>query len=531
MKLRLLLAVVLILLFPSPARSHVGSPDVYYEGMVGPWPTHVTIRVPGVVPGRASIIVQVQSKEPVAVTFMPLSSKTAVSNAPPAELALPARGETNLYAGELWLMTSDAYCIQIRVRGRSGEGSVQIPVDSVATAQLPLPTGLAQILLVLGLILFCSGLAIVAAAAGESALPPGVAPGKSERRKYWIAATVTGAVLALALAGGKKWWDAEETDFRSRLREGGWPDLAAEVRIEGSQRILSLTLGKTALAADGPQARLDLAPDHGKLLHLFLVGLPSHQFFGHLHPVRKGNTTFEVALPPLPEGDYEVFCDLTQSSGLSSTATNSVHLPPVPDSAAVPVAAPAVQPDADDSWTTNSTVAVREKSGGDTLCRLPGGTEIIWKGHSPLHSRQNAALQFEVRDQAGQPASLQPYMGMMSHAAVLRSDGHVFAHLHPSGNYSMAAQIFFENKMANEIGAGGNADAKRPLSLDHSKVDEWCGPPPVGGGAPFISLPYEFPAPGNYRIWVQIKTEGQVQTAIFDTTVAPLQRNPQIAGN
>lgn len=512
MKPRLLL-ICLTLWLSATAQAHVGSPDVFFNGMVGPWPTRITIRMPGVVPGRAEIFVQVQSQEALAVTFVPLASGIAVSNAPPPETAQPVQGETNLYTGELWLMTSGAYSMDVRIRGKSAQGAVQIPVDSVARTQLPLPPLLGEILLALGVILFCSAVAIIAAAAGESALPPETLPGKSERRKYWIAATVTSVVLALSLIGGRKWWNFEERDFRSRLVEGGWPDLAAAVRVEGSQRILSLTLGRTTFGTLKPNEVLTLEPDHGKLLHLFLVSQPNRQAFGHIHPVRQGNTSFEVALPPLPEGNYEMFCDLTLSSGFSSTATNIIHLPPIP-SGSVAGAAHALEPDPDDSWVINSSATVREKTDTDTVCALPGGTEIIWKTHPVLRARQDAGLQFQVRDQAGQPARLEPYMGMMSHAAVLRSDGGVFAHLHPSGNYSMAAQIFFETKIVQETGASPRDAASR-----QSKMDEWCGPPPADGASSTISLPYEFPTPGDYRVWVQIKTSGQIMTATFDATV------------
>ncbi len=303
-------------------RSHIGSPDVFFDGTVGAWPTRITIRMPSVVPGRAEILAQVQSGEPVSVSFVPLFTHIASSNAPPAELAQPVRGETNVYTGSVWLMTMGAYSIEVRIHGPSGDGVVQIPVNSVATAQLPLPPALGGILLVLGVLLFCGAVAIVAAAAGESMVPPGVLPAKTARRKYWIAASVTTIVLALALFGGKKWWAAEENNFRSRLHDGGWPDLTATVRIEGAQRILGLTLGKKDFSSD---STLALARDHGKLLHLFLVNTSGHQAFGHIHPVRQGNTTFDVALPPLPEGDYEMFCDLTLETGLSSTATNIVH--------------------------------------------------------------------------------------------------------------------------------------------------------------------------------------------------------------
>src|SRR5260221_6722636 len=113
MKPRFLLLLFLTLLLPAPARAHVGSPDVFYDGKVGPWPVRITIRMPGVVPGRAEIIAQIQSSDPVTVSFTPLSARIAVSNAPPAEVAQPVRGETNLYSGELWFMTTDAYRIDV----------------------------------------------------------------------------------------------------------------------------------------------------------------------------------------------------------------------------------------------------------------------------------------------------------------------------------------------------------------------------------------------------------------------------------
>ena len=38
-------------------------------------------------------------------------------------------------------------------------------------------------------------------------------------------------------------------------------------------------------------------------------------------------------------------------------------------------------------------------------------------------------------------------------------------------------------------------------------------------GSSGISLPYEFPTAGDYRVWVQVKIGGEIMTAIFDATV------------
>lgn len=521
--------VLVILSLPKMAWAHIGSPDVFFDGNIGQWPAHVTIRMPPVVPGQAEIFAQIQSPGPVTVSFAPLFSRIAVSNAPPPEIAQPVRGETNLYTGTLWLMAMGAYSIEVRVKGASGEGVVQIPVNSVATSQLPLPRWLGGILIVLGILLFSGAIAIVAAAAGESVLPAGEAATRSLRRKYWIAATVTGIVLALALVGGGKWWNFEERNFRARLHDGGWPDLTATVRTHGGQRILDLVLGERDF---GPQNNLQLVPDHGKLLHLFLVESADRKSFGHIHPVRQGNTTFSVALPPLPPGQYELFCDLTLASGLSSTATNIVLLPALPEMANAPAPSAldmALDPDPDDSWAVLDTPVEHDTPGTDTVFHLDDGSTILWKAHPALVARHDACLRFDVSDASGKPAVLEPYMGMMSHAAVMRSDGQVFAHLHPTGNFSMAAQMFFDAKRASESGAKlTDAGMAMPMtmdsgmSMDHSMnmntMNMNMNMPAMTSSA-FISLPYEFSTPGNYRIWVQVKMNGKVKTAVFDTTV------------
>lgn len=507
----ILTSALILSSFAFAAKAHIGSPDVFYDGMAGPYPARVTIRMPNVVPGRAEISVRVQTGGPVEVSFLPVYSKTPVTNTPPPDVGRLVRGETNLYSGELWLMSFGAYSIDVHVKGPQGDGVAQIPVTSVAIRQMPLPSLLGKTLLLLAALLVVGGIGIAAAAGREAALPTGATAGTLQRWKGFFSGSATAAIFIFALVGGRSWWKSEENAFRRHLRQSPWPDLAATVRPDDSERILRLKVGKQFFQHN---EKAPLIPDHGKLMHLFLVREGSRDSFAHLHPIKKEDYTFDVALPPLPEGRYDIFCDLTFEGGMSSTATNSIDLPAIP-AASQPSKEP-VERDPDDSWATVAADAVPAGQIAAPVFHLPDGTQIKWERQKPLRTRQDASLRFSVTDSTGAPVELEPYMGMLCHAAVLRSDGAVFAHLHPSGNFSMAAQMFFENKTTNATTAGMAGMENMP-GMDHSM--HHMHHTQSSSATSEVYLPYEFPAPGNYRIWAQFKVGGRVVTGVFDAQV------------
>jgi hypothetical protein len=179
----------------------------------------------------------------------------------------------------------------------------------------------------------------------------------------------------------------------------------------------------------------------------------------------------------------------------------------------------ALRPDADDSWAVYPANLTPVAAGEPPVFRFPTGERLIWKSRGALRARHDAGFDFAVEDAAGKPAMLEPYMGMISHTAVLRNDGAVFAHLHPTGNFSMAAQMFFEAKARKENGGG----EKMAAGMDHSRMghmDHMANAATGGAAVSAFSLPYEFPTAGDYRIWVQFKTGGRVLTGVFDAAVA-----------
>src|SRR5262249_35401787 len=132
-----------------------------------------------------------------------------------------------------------------------------------------------------------------------------------------------------------------------------------------------------------------------------------------------------------PGGTYKLYADVTYETGTSDTLTTSVTVPETSAKSAKPF-----EPlDQDDSWRVASDMGTCR---GDEY-RLSPALTMRWIGPERILVNQPVTLQFRIRDASGQPAALEPYLGMRGHLALRREDGSVFTHLHPGGSASMAA--------------------------------------------------------------------------------------------
>ena len=550
--------------------AHVGSAGVIVQKQVGNYQLLVSVQPPDVVPGTAQVTVYLEKGRATSVVGRPIYFFEGDEGSPEAE-PLKAVGDGR-YEGAIWFMQSGSTSIELTLNGPDGKSTVVVPMLATSTATREMPAGTGVGLAVMGLLLMAMLVTIVGASNADGVSKPGVAAVKNLGRRRLIGMAVGGVLLITVLSGGRMWWNSWADEYRNYQLYKPVPLISKAVQDEngpglsagaGVPQILLTMRPDTTGFSKNRQRRRDfnlLVPDHGKLMHTFLVRMPGMDAFAHVHPTRRDSLHFETQLPNLPGGRYLVFMDVVYRSGYAETLSDTVDIPAVKVSAtqaALPhqhgVNALA---DPDDSYLVTEPMGVKQaaveqaavgklhldndmvacgKPGAAT--RLPDGSTMIWtdKPSPILNTGELYTLKFAVADASGKAAKLEPYLGMGGHAAILRSDGTVYIHLHPVGTYSMASETMLVNRIADtsrtaprpngarfrdsidtyltQFKAKPEAEKNAMLALQMPGMDHGTGTNNM------VTFPYAFPRPGHYRIWVQVKRNGQVQTGAFDTQV------------
>ena len=478
--------------------AHVGSPNTFFGGKAGPYDVRVTVRLPGVIPGRAQVTVRVAGvTDPAShqVTVRAGQWNVGLEGAPPPEAAAPVPGDASLYSSELWFMTASSYQLAVAIDGPAGHGAVVIPVLALATAERPMPSWLGAALAALGVFLTVGLLTIVGSAVRESGLPPGAQPDASRRVRARFGIAIAGLLAALALWGGNRWWAAEASSYSRSVLYRPFDAVASVANgpalslSKGDRRVLTLSIRDERWnGTPNPRSRYNaLMPDHGKLMHLFLVRDQGLDALAHLHPIPRSaaGLDFDVDVPRLPAGRYRVYGDIVHESGYAQTLVSSVDL--------ADGSADNARHDPDDSWFSGASVP----EAATVTYDLGNDTRLVWtRGESPIVAGVERDLRFSVQDATGADVAVEPYMGMAAHLVVVSRDGSVFAHLHPSGSVSMAAMQRFAGATVADAHTG------HAMTLDGR-----------------VAVPYAFPKAGPYRLFVQVKRGGKVLTSAFDIDV------------
>jgi hypothetical protein len=491
--------------------AHLGTNDAFFEGPAGPYAVRVSVRPPGVVPGLAQVAVRVADADVGSVRRVLVQAaqwNVGRKGAPAPDVAQPVPGERGLYATQLWLMTSGSYELNVTVEGTRGGGTATVPVLSVATARLGMQRALGTALAVLGALLVAGVVTFAGAAARESVLAPGEEPDPRRRRGARLAMAGTAAIAALVLLGGSRWWDAVDREYR----RGMYRPLASEANVATTDagQVLRFTITDSTW---GKGRQTPLIPDHGKMMHMFVVREPALDVFAHLHPSRLDSTTFEGPLPPLPAGRYRVFADIVHESGFARTlvarteisASPAARVGVVSDSFGERPRAPSRD---DDAWLVGAPLAAAA-TGGVAPRAVAMGDGIVAESRVPgaLTAGRDVTLSFTIRDSAGRVVPLDAYMGMAAHLMVMRADGDVFVHLHPMGTISMAAQERLLRRERGDTVLHGENQPVEPAAAHAMDGVTFPGE---------LSFPFAFPKPGAYRMWLQVRQGGAIRTAAFD---------------
>ena len=446
----------------------------------GPYPVFVTIRSPLVIPGLAQI--ELRSAEHDISEIRAAAFPLAITKAqlvPGLQLAERSEDTPEIFTTSLWLMRPGMWQIHIEVDGARGRGKISVPVPSIATKMKDMDGILRVGLFALMLLLAVGAVGIVGAAVREGTLESHVSPTSDSLRRVRIAMTATAVVLFLSLCWGNTWWGTlEERSMRKVYKP---LQLSAELQSGGR---LLLRLGDPGWLDRKVD---DLIPDHNHLIHMFLLRLPDMERIWHLHPKQIESGVFEHRLPEIPAGRYKIFADVVHQTGLAETLTTEINMP---DISGTPLTG-------DDS--TGSGQPLSQAVERNTIALLSDGAHMIWEsGDMVLQTDRLSWFNFRVEDRRGKAAEdLELYMGMLGHAVFVSTNHEVFVHLHPSGSISMAT-LGLTQTLENAHAHHGES----PTS--------WQS---------VVSFPYVFPQPGDYRIFIQIKRNGHVETGIFDIHV------------
>jgi hypothetical protein len=491
---RIVSVLAMVLAAAVSLAAHVGSPDVYYEGDAGPYHLFVTVLVPQVIPGVAEIQIRCSSHDVKTIEIVPMRLSGAGSNYPPTpDLTERSKEDPQFFTGSLWLMESGALKVRVSVAGAKGKGELSVPVPSAAQKTLKMDRPLGGLLAFLMVFLAVGMVFIAGAAVREGNLKPGetATPGRAQRARVVMA--ITAVVVAGILYLGRAWWNSDATKYQRVVNLFKPP--VAEPELKNGNRLEIRAKGQDAEWSN--QVKMEeVIPDHGHLMHLFLIGAPGLDRLWHLHPERIAGGAFADDSPSMPAGRYQIFADVVDKNGFPWTLVGTVDLPLINGKAL----------GGDDSTWSGSAFAGQ---GADTtVSQFADGGRMVWKREAgPIKAKVPMNFKFSVEDKEGKPAAdMEPYMGMAGHAEFVSTDLSAFAHVHPAGSVSMAA---LELARMGAAGASGELQAGMPMALPMTST-------PLSAE---VSFPYGFPHAGDYRIFVQVKRAGRVQTGVFDAHV------------
>jgi hypothetical protein len=229
-------------------------------------------------------------------------------------------------------------------------------------------------------------------------------------------------------------------------------------------------------------------------MHLYLIN-KNYEQLCHLHPKRNKdqNNLFEVAIPPIEYGQYYLFMDVVLESGATQTLTNEI------------------------SYDLNN---INVQNQNEFLSRdeddsyiLPNPNYVFkWANKQNQYLvNHEIELDFYITDNLNQSVSLEPYIQMGGHGAILDDSAQTFIHIHPIGTISMASQELY-NQEYNVSKSG--------ICYFGTPNDSLINYSNLYNQNSFLSFPpVMLSNPGKYFMWIQGKSNNEIVTEKFEFNV------------
>jgi len=478
----------------------IGHLNYIFEGKAFDKPIRIIIKTPGVVPGLADIIVKSFDQDFDKILVTPIVWKEANTNgrnslgngpqgAPPADIMIPILGERNTSQAELWLMDFGAYNIQIEFFKNNQSEIINIPINSIANQITPMTKSTSVILFLL-MVLLIAGLSNIITIGYRESTLINIADldSKTIQKSYYVQ-FLSLIFICFVLYFGNNWWKITEKSFMKNL----FKPLDNQVNIinNDKQNILQIMITDDAWK-DGRIS--DFIPDHGKIMHLYLLNENFEQLC-HLHPKRSSKThgLFEVVIPPIEYGRYFIYIDVTLESGSNQTLKNIIEYYPKNIKKQQDIYY--LKIDQDDSF-------IKERS----------SYYFKWLNSSKTYNiNDEINLNFQMLDTLNRPTIIEPYIQMGGHGAIVDSSGTVFIHIHPIGTISMASQELYDkeyNLQKSEICYFGLPDSSIKDYTEDSFKNSFLSFPPI-----------IIDNPGKYFLWIQGKSNNEIITQKFEFNI------------
>ncbi|HST38450.1 MAG TPA: hypothetical protein VLK58_03030 [Conexibacter sp.] len=211
------------------------------------------------------------------------------------------------------------------------------------------------------------------------------------------------------------------------------------------------------VGADGATVR-DFDLTHERRLHLIVVRRDLSGF-QHLHPAMAADGTWSTELTLPQAGSYRLFADFARD-GEAATLASDLRVDG--DADLLPLPAPTAHARSDGGDAVTLSDAAGHGHGGDDAA---AGAD---NAPQPARAGVEQTLRFAI-ERDGAPVRLQPYLGADGHLVALREGDLAFLHVHPTG-----------------------------------------------AGPAFATT---FPTAGRYRLFLQYKVAGRVETVAFTREV------------